>query len=285
MPDLSRRQTMQWVSKTHSFMQIDVGLLELCERVSAASYKAIRNLVGTEEAYTTLYIGADGTPTKFIDDISENAIFQELEKDGRSMRVISEEFGEKLIGCDPEIAIVMDPLDGTHNAAMGIPFYSISIAIANPCFSGINFGYVKDFVTGDVYCAELGKGAYLNGKQIHTSMKSNLMDFCVSVYGYHPHVTQTTNLCQAVRRIRILGCVSLELCYVACGKLDAFIDVRGSLRLTDVAAGKLILEEAGGTVSDEKGCKLVLRDNFVNRVHMVATNGTSHQHILDITGR
>jgi myo-inositol-1(or 4)-monophosphatase len=111
------------------------------------------------------------------------------------------------------------------------------------------------------------------------------MDFCVSVYGYHPHVTKTTNLCQAVRRIRILGCVSLELCYVACGKLDAFVDVRGSLRLTDVAAGKLILEEAGGIVSDEKGHKLLLQDNVVNRVYMVATNGISHQQILDITGR
>jgi myo-inositol-1(or 4)-monophosphatase len=79
--------------------------------------------------------------------------------------------------------------------------------------------------------------------------------------------------------------VSLELCYVACGKLDAFVDVRGSLRLTDVAAGKLILEEAGGLVSDEKGCELVLKDNVVNRVYMVATNGKSHKHILEITGR
>jgi len=98
-------------------------------------------------------------------------------------------------------------------------------------------------------------------------------------------VTETTSLCQAVRRIRILGCVSLELCYVACGKLDAFVDVRGSLRLTDVAAGTLILEEAGGIVSDEKGSKLLLQDNVLNRVYMVATNGRSHQQILDITRR
>ena len=266
-------------------MQVDRELLELCERVSAASYKAIKDLVGTPEAYTTLYIGADGTPTKLIDDASESAIILELEKIGRSTRIISEECGEKIVGCDPEIALIMDPLDGTHNAAMGIPFYSISIAIANPCLSGIDFRYVKDFATGDVYCAELGKGAYLNGHRIHPSDRSDLMDFCVSVYGYHPHVTRTTNLCQAVRRIRILGCVSLELCYVACGKLDAFVDVRGSLRLTDVAAGKLILEEAGGIVSDEKGRKLLLQDNVVNRVYMVATNGMSHQQILDITGR
>lgn len=266
-------------------MKVDRELLELCERVSAASYKAIKDLVGTPEAYTTLYIGADGTPTKLIDDASESAIILELEKAGRSTRIISEECGEKIIGCDPKIALIMDPLDGTHNAAMGIPFYSISIAIANPCLSGIDFGYVKDFATGDVYCAELGKGAYLNGHRIHPSDRSDLMDFCVSVYGYHPHVTRTTNLCQAVRRIRILGCVSLELCYVACGKLDAFVDVRGSLRLTDVAAGKLILEEAGGIVSDEKGRKLLLQDNVVNRVYMVATNGMSHQQILDITGR
>lgn len=266
-------------------MKVDRELLELCERVSAASYKAIKDLVGTPEAYTTLYIGADGTPTKLIDDASESAIILELEKAGRPTRIISEECGEKIIGCDPKIALIMDPLDGTHNAAMGIPFYSISIAIANPCLSGINFGYVKDFATGDVYCAELGKGAYLNGHRIHPSDKTDLMDHCISVYGFHPHVTEMTDLCQAVRRIRILGCVSLELCYVACGKLDAFVDVRGSLRLTDVAAGKLILEEAGGIVSDEKGRRLLLLDNVVNCVYMVATNNVSHQKILDIAGR
>ncbi|WP_321417082.1 bifunctional fructose-bisphosphatase/inositol-phosphate phosphatase [uncultured Methanomethylovorans sp.] len=266
-------------------MQIDATLLELCEKVSAASYNAIKNLVGTPEADTTLYIGADGTPTKLIDEVSESAIFQELQNDGRSMRVISEEFGEKQIGCNPEMTIIMDPLDGTHNALTGIPFYSISIAIANPCHAGINFGYVKDLVTGDVYCAEFGKGAYLNGQRVHTSKNSNLMESCISVYGYRQSVTKTANISQAIRRIRILGCISLELCYVASGKLDAFIDIRGSLRLTDVAAGKLIIEEAGGTVTDEKGCKLLLKEIFINKVYMIATNGTSHQRILEIIGR
>jgi myo-inositol-1(or 4)-monophosphatase len=266
-------------------MQIDTRLMELCEKVSAASYNAIKNLVGTPEADTTLYIGADGTPTKLIDEVSESAIFQELQNDGRSMRVISEEFGEKQIGCNPEMTIIMDPLDGTHNALAGIPFYSISIAIANPCHAGINFGYVKDLVTGDVYCAELGKGAYLNGQRIHISDNSNLMESSISVYGYRHNVTKTANISQAIRRIRILGCISLELCYVACGKLDAYIDVRGSLRLTDVAAGKLIIEEAGGMVTDEKGCKLLLNDNFINQVYMVATNGIFHQSILEIAGR
>jgi myo-inositol-1(or 4)-monophosphatase len=102
------------------------------------------------------------------------------------------------------------------------------------------------------------------------------------VYGYRSHVEETTTLCKKVRRIRILGSVALELCYVAAGKLDTFVDVRGSLRLTDIAAGKLIIEEAGGTVTDGNGESLKLVDSIVNEVYMVASNGCAHSELLNL---
>jgi len=261
------------------------NFLELCNRASQAAADAIVNLVGTPEANRTLYEGADGTPTKLIDEAAENAILEVFQNDGRSMRILSEEFGEKILGDAPEFAVVLDPLDGTYNAASGIPYYSVSIAIGEPDLSDTRFGYVKNLANGETYHAESGKGAYLNGKRIKPTGNSTLSEFCVSVYSCRPHIERTNRLCKRVRRIRILGSAALELCYVASGKMDAFVDVRGALRPTDVAAGKLIVEEAGGIVTNGFGAPLRLPDNVTNRVDMIASNGCAHMEILKLTVR
>ncbi|MBN1133867.1 MAG: bifunctional fructose-bisphosphatase/inositol-phosphate phosphatase [Methanosarcinaceae archaeon] len=263
----------------------DSGFLELCNRASKAATEAIVDFVGTAEANRTLYQGADGTATKVIDEVAENAIFEVLKSDGRSMRIVSEEFGEKIFGNNPEFSVLLDPLDGTYNAAFGIPCYCVSIAIGDPDLSNTQFGYVRNLADGETYHAEYGKHAYLNGKRIKTSDNSNLNEFCISVYECHPKVQRTTKLCKKVRRIRILGSVALELCYVASGKIDAFIDVRGALRLTDVAAGKFIVEESGGVVTNSLGAGLKLPDSFANRVDMIASNGCAHMEILKLSAR
>ena len=77
-------------------------------------------------------MGADGTPTTEIDIAAEDAIMEVLKADGRSMKILSEELGELVIGKSPEFALVLDPLDGTYNASSGIPFYNVSIAVASP---------------------------------------------------------------------------------------------------------------------------------------------------------
>lgn len=264
-------------------MNVDTHLLYLCEKIAAASFNSIKNIAGTRDAYKTVYMGAYGTPTKLIDDIAENAIIAEMISNKLNLRIISEECGEKIVGLNPEIAIIIDPVDGTHNAAMGIPFYSVSIAISDVDVNEIYFGYVEDLVNHDVYYAQKNRGAYLNGYKIQVSDKFNLKELSISVYGNQS--IQITNLCQKVRRLRVFGCISLELCYVACGKLDAFIDMRESIRLTDVAAGKLILEESAGLVTDDKGNKLILKEGIINRVSMIATNVKVHHNILNQRGK
>ncbi|MCG7853606.1 MAG: bifunctional fructose-bisphosphatase/inositol-phosphate phosphatase [Methanosarcinaceae archaeon] len=266
-------------------MAQDPCFLKLCNCASQAAADAIADLVGTPEANRTLHQGADGTPTKLIDEVAENAIFEVFKEDGRSMRILSEEFGEKVLGKSPEFTVVLDPLDGTYNAAFGIPCYCVSIAIGDSDLSGIWFGYVRNIVDGETYHAESGKCAYLNGKRIKTSSKSKLNEFCISVYDCRPEMQRTTRLCNSVRRIRILGSVALELCYVASGKMDAFIDLRGSLRLTDVAAGMLIVEEAGGVVTNGLGASLRLPSSVTNRVDMIASNGCAHMELLKLSAR
>ncbi|MDK2891710.1 bifunctional fructose-bisphosphatase/inositol-phosphate phosphatase [Methanohalophilus sp.] len=256
----------------------------ICEEASEKAIEAITPLVGTPNAYKEVYAGADGTPTRLIDDVAEKAILEVFENTGIPMRILSEEIGEIVLGKDPKITIALDPLDGTYNASMGIPFYSISIAIGSLDLSKIDFGYVKNLANNDTYYAMAEKGAYLNGRRIHTSKIKNLKQACASLYGYQKNVEQTLGLARKIRRVRLLGSVALELCYVASGKMDAIVDVRNSLRLIDVAAGKLILEEAGGTITNGTGKPLSLECNIINRLSMVASNGYVHKAILESIG-
>ncbi|MCM1986581.1 bifunctional fructose-bisphosphatase/inositol-phosphate phosphatase [Methanococcoides seepicolus] len=266
-------------------MSVSQQMLEFCDLLAESASNAISDLVGTEEAFRTVYVGADGTDTKLIDDVSEKAIIEILKADGRSIRLLSEELGEVVFGDDPEFTIILDPLDGTYNVAHDIPVYGISIAIGEPDLSSTYFGYVRNLANGDTFYAESGKGAYFNDKRIYHSKCSSLNEFCVSLYGYRKNVERTLYLCKKVRRIRIFGSVSLELCYVASGRLDAFVDVRGSLRLVDVAAGKLIIEESGGIVTDGDGNALKLKDSVINPVYMIASNGCAHSDILNLVKR
>lgn len=261
---------------------VDSGFLKLCREAFKATSDSIADLKGTDAASSFVCMGADGTPTSRIDIAAEDAIVEVLKNDGRSMRIISEELGELILGDSPEFSIVLDPLDGTYNSSVGIPFYSLSLAVSSYDLSDVKFGYVSNLALSEEYYADAGKGAYLNGKKIKTSLNSELKELCVSVYGYRQNVARTRKIYSSVRRVRLLGSVALELCYVASGRLDAFVDVRRALRVTDVAAGQLILAEAGGVVTDGYGNPLRLPDNVTARVEMVASNGLVHEKLLKL---
>jgi myo-inositol-1(or 4)-monophosphatase len=265
-------------------MRCSDEFLRLSERIADAVSEAIEGLVGTTDAGRVLYTGADGTPTKLIDDVSEKAIFKLLTKEDNPYRVISEEAGEQIIGKAPCHTIIIDPIDGTYNACSGIPFYSISLAVTGNDVNDIRFGYVRNLATGDTFYAEAGKGAYLNGVRIKTSDNRDISRFCISIYGHRHNTREAAILSRSVRRVRALGSVALELCYVAAGKMDAFADVRGTMRMTDIAAGKLIIEEAGGIVTSGCGESLKLEDKVImSRVSVIASNGYAHDSILKLS--
>ncbi|WP_340818603.1 bifunctional fructose-bisphosphatase/inositol-phosphate phosphatase [Methanolobus sp. WCC4] len=264
-------------------MQRTGNFLELSERIAEAVHSAIEGLVGTSDAGRVLYTGADGTPTKLIDDVSEKAIFDLLEKEGTSFRVISEEAGEKMIGTSPEHTMIIDPIDGTYNASQGIPFYGLSIAVTTKDLNDIRFGFVRNLATGDTFHAEAGKGSFFNGNRISISDNRDVSRFCVSIYGYRNNIENAAGLSGSVRRIRALGSVALELCYVAAGMIDAFADVRGTMRMTDIVAGKLIVEEAGGIITNGYGESLKLEDKVMGRDSVVASNGLAHERILKLS--
>jgi myo-inositol-1(or 4)-monophosphatase len=261
-----------------------IELKRLSDTIAEAVSQAVGEMVGTAAGGTMVRMGADGTPTKSIDKAAEDAVLAKLKASGLGFRVLSEEIGEVTIGDEPYYFLHLDPLDGTFNAINGIPFYSVSIYLSK---DDCHFGYVCDLAHDSRYYAESGKGAYVepgSPSALRVSKTSNLKDFSISAYTLRPNTARIVGIGDTVRRIRTLGSTSLEMSLVASGALDAFIDLRGMLRVVDVAAGKLILEEAGGSITDAVGKELHLDGNMWQRTDLIGSNGLMHDDLLQLIG-
>ena len=254
--------------------------------------EAVSPLIGREKSGETVKMGADGTPTKMIDVVAEEKVIEILKNTGKSVTLVSEEIGEFKIGKgSSEVVFVVDPLDGTINALKNIPFYGISIAIADSSIKSldsltlqdIEIGFVKNLASGDLYEAVKGEGASLNGENAIPSSRKDITGSLIGAY-VRGAMTKMNEICKTVRRIRLLGSVATELCYVADGTYDAFLDIRGNLRVVDIAAAKLIVEEAGGTVTNEHGKSLDNKLNVTERTSVIAAcNLNVHADIINMT--
>jgi len=257
-------------------------LMRLCDNAAKAIVSAIQDLVGTDAGGQMVKMGADGTPTKRIDYAAEGAVLDVLRASGLGFSVLSEEIGSVKIGDKPDYFLHLDPLDGTFNAIAGIPFYSVSIYI---CRDDCRFAYISDLARGRSYYAEAGRGAYARpGGRIFVSQNSDLKDFSISAYTLRPNTARIAGIGDRVRRIRTLGSASLEMALVASGKLDAFVDLRGMMRVVDVAAGKLLIEEAGGVVTDAAGDELQVDANMWQKKYLIGSNGLQHRELLHLIG-
>jgi myo-inositol-1(or 4)-monophosphatase len=201
------------------------------------------------------------------------------------LRVLSEEAGE--VGSQQaRVLAIVDPIDGSSNFERGIPFYCTSVAIAGGRSIGdVNFGIVRDLVRGDVYTATRGGGAKKNGKRIRTSKTSELSKAVVGI--------DVSKASQGVLRslLPLVGCIgrqvhyganALELCLMAEGMTDAFVDVRGRMRTVDFAAAQLIAAEAGAVLSEPGGGELRFSLDLTSRFSFVASaNKLLHDKILE----
>lgn len=256
--------------------------------------EAISPLVGRKKSGETLKMGADGTPTKLIDEVAEEKVIEVLNNTGKSLTLVSEEIGELKIGNgQSEVIVVVDPLDGTINAIKNIPAYGISIAIVDAfnksldslTIKDIEIGFVKNLATGDLYEAFKENGAYINGDKLTPSTQKKITGSSIGAYIRGAKTEYINKICNMVRRIRLLGSVAIELCYVADGTYDSFLDIRGNLRIVDIAAAKLIIEEAGGIITDENGENLNNKLNVKERTSVIASGNLSiHKDIMKCMG-
>lgn len=270
--------------------------------------RAIRPHIGNPESGEQVKIGADGTPSSFIDIIAEEKIINILKNSKYYSYLISEEVGELRLGCGekesitlthelrrtdipkdkkPKFIFLIDPIDGTNNAVKGIPAYGISVAVANvpegrlATLNDVELGFVSNFSNGNFFEAEKGKGTWLNNEEVKPTDIVTISNMTLGGFTKSSTIT-ASKLVDNARRMRVLGSVVLELSYVASGKYDAFLDLRGS-RIIDIAASKLILEEAGGIITNKYGEKLDNKLSIYEKTIVVAANNEIlHNQIVNI---
>jgi len=233
--------------------------------------------------------GAGGDPMKPVDLAAEKAIVEVLQQHGVSFTLISEESGVKEFDETPkQCYVTVDPIDGTTNLVRGLPFYASSIAISTkPALSTVSAALVTDLCHDTTYTALEGKGAYRDGEKITSSTRESLEDAVVGLdlnsYKVKEIAPQLTDLIQKTKHIRHFGANALELCYVADGTTEAFIDIRGKLRTTDMAAAFLIVKEAGGTVTTPLGNALDVKLDPKQKIKFIASgNKQIHKAILSL---
>ncbi|HME18157.1 MAG TPA: inositol monophosphatase family protein, partial [Nitrososphaerales archaeon] len=201
-------------------------LLSATERVQ----KAVADVVSRGERSKELGRGASGDITLVADSEAERELISALSRAAK-VRVLTEEAGE--VGVEgADLTAILDPVDGSSNFSRGVPFYCTSVAIADgDGLEGLRWAAVRNLVTGDVYYAERGRGATKNGNTIRSSgvkeLKYAIAAVDVSRAGV-PLVQRLAPLIASLKREVHMGANALELCLVAEGATDAFVDIRGS---------------------------------------------------------
>jgi len=212
------------------------------------------------------------------DHAAEKAIIDIIKQEHPGHFILSEETGE--IVMDSEYKWIIDPIDGTVNFANGIPICCVSIGVEKA--GKMILGAVYNPLMGEMFFAQKGYGASFNNKKITVSEKTEVIKSCL-VTGFPYTYAETKNSpLQVFERfirngvpVRRLGSAAIDLCWVAAGRFDGFYEHK--LQAWDSAAGFLIVEEAGGKVTDFEG-------NYFSpyQPHVLATNGKIHEEMLDI---
>jgi myo-inositol-1(or 4)-monophosphatase len=225
--------------------------LAFSRRAADASRAALLRFPLTTQRAHKLGRGEGGDMTLAIDGAVEDAVFAELEALCVGLCAISEERGLVAISGGGPIRVVIDPIDGSLNAKRRLPFYSLSIAVADGNdMASVEFGYVTNFPTGEEWWAVRGEGAYLDGERLVPAEPDTALEI-LGVESAHPWLVAAgaDSLAQTqAHRLRMIGSIALSLCFVASARFDGMVCLREA-RSVDAAAGQLIVREAGGAVA------------------------------------
>lgn len=218
-------------------------------------------------------------PVSQADRESQKAVIKVIKKAFPWHGILAEEDGVNEMG--KEFCWIIDPLDGTVNFVHGVPAFCVSVALK--CKKEIVAGVVYAPVLKEIFFAEKGKGSFLNGKKIKVSAVKDLIR-ALPVTGFPYYVREKSgrvmknffNIMMKTQGMRRLGSAALDLAYVACARFDFFWEE--GLKPWDIAAGALLVKEAGGIVSDYKGNK-----DFIFADTMLASNSTGmHKKVMEI---
>ena len=231
-------------------------MIKACEKAS----KVIIRDFGEVENLQVKKKGPKDFVTK-TDKRVEKILIEELEKSKKSYSFITEESGI-IKKSDPDNFWIIDPIDGTTNFLHGIPHFAISVALKskNEIIAGIIFDPIKN----EIFYAEKNAGSFFNNRRIRVSKKIDLED-CLFATNHEGAVRSKLNL-------RFTGCAALDLAYVASGRFDGYF--HNKINIWDVAAGVLIIKEAGGKVND-------INEFDINNINIRASNNNIHNKMLE----
>jgi myo-inositol-1(or 4)-monophosphatase len=286
-------------------------ILDILIESSKNVYSEIKDLLGTSEGASKISLGAGGDISRKIDIVAETVVLNTIKSNNISPVVIGEECGiVNLNNYNSNSSsssssfsssnnnnkgfVIMDAVDGTTNAIRGIPFSCCSLAFANEFkLSSVTDAVVLDLFTGDIYSASKQKGSFFNNKKISVrnekdfssitsleDLKSIDVLIGTNVSGVPPHILdEISKVISFSSHIRHFGANALELCYFARGFMDAYIDIRGKIRSTDMAAAYLIAKEAGGKLYSSNGQELDSELGLKNKLSFYAV---SNKRLFDL---
>jgi myo-inositol-1(or 4)-monophosphatase len=213
-----------------------------------------------------------------IDKKSEECIINFIKKEFPTHSILSEESGSTDKNSD--YVWIIDPLDGTTNFAHGFPIFSVSIGVQKN--NETIYGVVYDVMRDVIYSAEKNAGAFANGRRMNVSRNDDL-NKSLLVTGFPYNIKENPNnaiekftaFLMVARAVRRLGSAAIDFCYVADGIFDGFWEV--SLNPWDIAAGILLVEEAGGIVTNFKGEPITLSSKEI-----LASNKLIHNQMIEI---
>jgi len=246
-----------------------------------ACRKAAKTLIRDFGEIEKLQVSVKG-PGDFVtisDKKVEEILIEELGKARPNYSILSEEIGE--IKNDESFKWIIDPIDGTANFLHGIPHFGISVGLEKnkEIICGIIFDPIKD----EIFAAEKGNGSYLNNQRMRVSVRSKLKD-CIIFTGGPKRTSKDRDLAieeykkfssKVLIPIRKMGSASLDMAYVAAGRCDGFW--QRNLNYWDIAAGIILVKEAGGFVTDFKG-----NNEYVENKTILVTNSRINEEMIEI---
>jgi myo-inositol-1(or 4)-monophosphatase len=220
--------------------------LGLCRAAAAEVEGVLAELPTRDERELVVGAGEGGDDTTAIDEAAERAVVALLDSAGIDFALVSEELGHRAAGADGAVTVVLDPIDGSINAKRGIPFFSLSLAVAEgPTMADVAFGFVHDFGSGEEWSAVRGGGARLDGAPLDAPLPKESIELLgleatktVLIAEHAPALTPIAE------RLRVMGSLALSLCHIAAGRVDAVASLRPA-RSVDIAAAQLVARERG----------------------------------------
>ncbi len=216
-----------------------------------------------------------------IDKAAERKIIDFIKKEYPTHNIVAEESGVENNNSD--FTWVIDPLDGTMNFAHGLPIFSVSIGVMKG--NEIIVGVIYDVMNDMIYSVEKGSGAFQNDRKISVSETTDL-EKSLLVTGFPYNIKENpefaierfTKFLQSARGVRRLGSAAIDLCYIANGTFDGFWEV--SINAWDICAGHLLIEEAGGKMTNFVGQKIDYSKQ--SGIKMLATNGKIDKQMIEL---